>query len=75
MRKLHSIYNLFKLVGDALIARTRNKLVSLQFGSHREEFRLTGYVEEFVVESSSDQVICVKDPIIADYAHRHVFGV
>jgi hypothetical protein len=67
------VVNYLKMVVDAIIDRLRIRSVSLHVGSHRDEYGLNTFISDFVIEESSDLVICVKDPLIEGFIHRHVF--
>jgi hypothetical protein len=61
-------------VFDAVSARTRNKSVSLHWGSHLAEHQISPFISEFVVEKSDDRIIIVNDPVNEGYSHRHAFN-
>lgn len=48
--------------------------VSLHWGSHYAEFSISPFITESVVETSPKITICVDDPVISGYVHRHSFS-
>jgi hypothetical protein len=74
MKLLIRIINFIKFVVDELFGRTRNQVVSLQFGAHRSDHGLNRYIQDFLIETSPNVNLCVPDPIIEGYVHRHTFS-
>lgn len=50
------------------------KVVSLNWGSHREEYSISSHIMEFFPEPSPNIVFSVRDQVIEGLIHRHAFS-
>lgn len=66
--------NSTKFFFDNLSSRLRPKVVSLNWGSHREEHSIARHIKDWVLETSPNLLLCVKDHVIDNFTHRHVFN-
>ena len=70
----NSPINLLKFFFDNLSSRLQPKVVRLNWGSHREEYSIARHIKDCVLEKSPNLLLCVKDHVIENFTHRHVFS-
>lgn len=66
--------NSLKFMFEILVGRLQPKIVSLNWGSHREEHSISSYITEFLLEPSPHTVLSVRDQVIEGLMHRHAFS-
>lgn len=70
----NSPINSLKFFFDNLSSRLQPKVVGLNWGSHREEHSVARHIKDWVLETSPNLFLCVKDHVIENFTHRHVFS-
>lgn len=66
--------NSLKFIFEILVGRLQPKIVSLNWGGHREGHYVSRHIKETLVEPSPNIVLSVKDQVIEALTHRHAFS-